>query len=95
MADEGVEQRGQGDEARYELTCTSTSSGVSLTAVISRPSGKGNKGEEDIYLLEKRFLCWLKQIFGRSLSILRLLHQKVGRAKITRALTSIRATRVW
>src|SRR6266446_9802417 len=62
MADEGIEQRGQGDEARYELTCTSTSSGVSLTAVISRPSGKGNNGDEDIYLLEKRFLCWLEQI---------------------------------
>ena len=62
MADEGIEQRGQGDEARYELTCTSTSSGVSLTAVISRPSGKGNNGDEDIDLLEKRFLCWLEQI---------------------------------
>src|SRR6266705_4471639 len=64
MADEGIEQCGQGEVARYEVTCTRTSSGVSLTEVISRPSGKGNKGDEGINLLEKRFLCWLEQIFG-------------------------------
>ena len=64
MADEGVEQCGQGDVARYEVTRTRTSSGVSLTEVISRPSGKGNNGDEGIDLLEKRFLCWLEQIFG-------------------------------
>src|SRR6266436_4519695 len=80
MADEGVEHCGQGDVARCEVTRTSTSSGVSLTEVISRPSGKGNNGDEGINLLEKRFLCWLEQIFGRSLRLLRLLHQKVGRA---------------
>ncbi|SRR5712692_1343096 len=86
MADEGVEHCGQGDVARCEVTRTSTSSGVSLTEVISRPSGKGNKGDEGINLLEKRFLCCLEQIFGRSLRILRLLHQKVGRANYTRSL---------
>ena len=85
MADEGVEHCGQGDVARCEVTRTSTSSGVSLTEVISRPSGKGNNGDEGINLLEKRFLCWLEQIFGRSLRLLRLLHQKVGRAKYTQA----------
>src|SRR5258708_17279950 len=58
MADEGIEQRGQGDEARYELTCTSTSSLVSLTLVISSPSGKGTHGDADISLLEKPILCW-------------------------------------
>jgi hypothetical protein len=63
MADEGIEQRRQGELERYEVTCTSTSSGVSLTEVISRPSGNGNTGDEDINLLEKRFLCWLEQIF--------------------------------
>ena len=62
MADEGLEQRGQGELERYEVTCTSTSSGVSLTEVISRPSGKGNNGDESINLLEKRFLGWLEQI---------------------------------
>jgi hypothetical protein len=36
---------------------------ISLTEVISRPSGKGNKGDADINLLEKRFLCWIEQIF--------------------------------
>ena|SRR6266436_8073419 len=85
MADEGVEHCGQGDVARCEVTRTSTSSGVSLTEVISRPSGKGNNGDEGINLLEKRFLCWLEQIFGRSLRLLRLLHQKVGRANYTQA----------
>jgi hypothetical protein len=63
MADEGLEQRGQGELERYEVTCTSTSSGVSLTEVISRPSGKGNKGDVGINLLEKCFLCCLEQIF--------------------------------
>jgi hypothetical protein len=43
---------------------SSTSSGVSLTAGISRPSGKGNKHDEGINFVEKRFLCWLEQIFG-------------------------------
>src|SRR6266516_147395 len=64
MADEGIEQCGQAELERYEVTCTSTSSGVSRTSVISRPSGNGNNGDEDINLLEKRFLCWLEQIFG-------------------------------
>jgi hypothetical protein len=64
MADEGIEHCGQADVARDEVTRTSTSSGVSLTEVISRPSGKGNKCDEDIDLLEKRFLGWLEQIFG-------------------------------
>ncbi len=53
MANEGVEQCGQSDVARYEVTCTSTSSGVSLTEVISRPSGKGNNGDESINLLDE------------------------------------------
>jgi len=52
MADEGIEQRGQGELERDEVTCTRTSSAVSLTEVISRPSGKGNKGDESINLLE-------------------------------------------
>jgi hypothetical protein len=52
MADEGVEHCGQGDLERCEVTRTSTSSGVSLTEVISRPSGKGNNGDEGINLLE-------------------------------------------
>jgi hypothetical protein len=64
MADEGIEHCGQGDVARYEVTCTNTSSDVSLTAVISRPSGKGNKDDEGINFVEKRFLGWLEQIFG-------------------------------
>ena len=64
MADEGIEQCGQGELERYEVTRTRTSSGVSLTEVISRPSGKGNNGDEGIDLLEKRFLCWLEQMFG-------------------------------
>ena len=64
MADEGVEQCGQGELERYEVTGTRTSSGVSRTSVISRPSGKGNNGDAGIDLLEKRFLCWLEQIFG-------------------------------
>src|SRR5436305_10467124 len=63
MADEGVEHCGQGELERCEVTRTRTSSAVSLTAVISRPSGKGNKGDEGINFLEKRFLGWLEQIF--------------------------------
>jgi hypothetical protein len=38
MADESVEQRGQGELERYEITRTSSSSGVSLSEVISSPS---------------------------------------------------------
>jgi len=53
MADEGVEHCGQGELERCEVTCTSTSSGVSLTEVISRPSGKGNNGDESINLLDE------------------------------------------
>jgi hypothetical protein len=64
MADEGIEHIGHGDVARYEVTRTRTSSGVSLTEVISRPSGKGNKGDEGMNFLEKRFLCYLEEIFG-------------------------------
>jgi hypothetical protein len=44
MADEGVEQCGQGELERYEITRTSSSSGVSLSEVISSPSGKGKRG---------------------------------------------------
>src|SRR5947209_20468499 len=46
-----LEQRGQGELERYEVTCTRTSSGVSLTEVISKPSGKGNNGDESISVL--------------------------------------------
>jgi len=53
MADEGVEHWGQGELERCEITCTKTSSGESLTEVISRSSGKGNKGDEDINLLDE------------------------------------------
>ena len=63
MADEGVEHCGQGELERCELTRTRTSSAVWLTEVISRPSGKGNKGDEGINFLEKRFLGWLEHIF--------------------------------
>ena len=37
---------------RCEVTHTTTSSPVSLTEVISRPSGKGKNGDADINLLE-------------------------------------------
>src|SRR5438270_3750411 len=63
MADEGVEHCGQEELERCEVTRTRTSSAVSRTSVISRPSGKGNKGDEGINFLEKRFLGWLEQIF--------------------------------
>jgi hypothetical protein len=63
MADEGVAHCGQGELERCEVTHTRTSSAVWLTEVISRPSGKGNKGDEGINFLEKRFLGWLEQIF--------------------------------
>ncbi len=63
MADEGVAHCGQGELERCEVTRTSTSSGVWLTEVSSRPSGKGNNGDEGINFLEIRFLGWLEQIF--------------------------------
>jgi len=44
MAEEGIAHCGQGELARYEVTRTSSSSGVSLIEVISSPSGKGNRG---------------------------------------------------
>jgi len=44
MADEGVEQCGQAELERYETTPMSSSSGVSLSEVISSPSGKGKRG---------------------------------------------------
>src|SRR5205085_11289975 len=81
MADEGVEHCGQGELERCEVTRTRTSSAVSLTEVISRPSGKGNKGDEGINFLEKRFLGWLEQIFEEIPQNIRSLHQKVGRAE--------------
>src|SRR5260370_31249547 len=63
MADEGVGNGGQGELERCEVIRTSTSSGVWLTEVSSRPSGKGNNGDEGINFLEIRFLGWLEQIF--------------------------------
>jgi hypothetical protein len=57
MADEDIEHCGQGELERREVTHTTTASAVSRTSVISRPSGKGKKGDEDINLLEKCFLC--------------------------------------
>jgi hypothetical protein len=48
---------------RDDVTRTRTSSGVSLTEVISRPSGKGNNGDAGIHFLEKRFLGELEQNF--------------------------------
>src|SRR5579859_335448 len=62
MALEGVEHSGQQEVWRSEVTRTSTSAGVSLTDVISRPSGNGNKGEVGIYSLEKRFLGGIDRI---------------------------------
>jgi hypothetical protein len=56
MADEGVEHCGQGELERCEITHTSTSSGVWLTAVISRPSGKGNKSDAGINLLDDEMI---------------------------------------
>src|SRR6266487_3078277 len=54
MADEGVEQRGQSELERCELTHRSNSSDLSLIEVISSPSGKGNSGVVSI-------LCHLLQ----------------------------------
>jgi hypothetical protein len=57
MADEGIEHCGQDELERYEVTRTRTSSGVSLTVVISRPSGNGNNGDEDINFLRNAFFA--------------------------------------
>lgn len=51
-----MSQMGQMDHLTIQVA-TQTSSGVSLTEVISRPSGKGNNGDVGINLLEKRFLA--------------------------------------
>ena len=63
MADDNTEHFGQDELERCEVTHTTTSSAVSLREVISRPSGKGNNGDEDINFLEKCFLCWLERTF--------------------------------
>jgi hypothetical protein len=57
MLDEGVEHCGQGELERCEITCTSSSSDVSLIEVISSPSGKGKSGVVGIscYLLQHLF----------------------------------------
>jgi hypothetical protein len=44
MVDEGVEQCGQSELGRCEVTCTSSSFEVSLIDVSSSPSGKGKSG---------------------------------------------------
>ncbi len=56
MAEDGVPQSGHGEIGRCEVTRTSTSPGISLMEVISRPSGKGNKGVVNIPLFDKGFL---------------------------------------
>ena len=61
MADEGIAHCGQGELERYEVTLTSSSSGVSLIEVNSSPSGKGNSGVVGI-------LCHLLRHFGRSIA---------------------------
>ena len=48
---------------RCDVTRTRTPSGVSLTEVIARPSGKGNNGDVGITWLEQCFLDELEQIF--------------------------------
>jgi hypothetical protein len=57
MAEEGVAHCGQGELERCEVTWMSSSSAVSLIAVISSPSGKGNRGVVGIwcYLLQQLF----------------------------------------
>jgi hypothetical protein len=87
MADEGVEHCGQGELSRCEVTYTSTSSAVWLTAVISRPSGKGNKGDEGINFLEKRFLGWLEHIFEVIPETSTLASPKSWMSQFTPALT--------
>jgi len=52
MADEDMAHCGQSELERCEVTDTRTPSAVSLTEVISRPSGKGKNGDVDINLLE-------------------------------------------
>ena len=47
--DDGVDHTGQSEVGRVEVTRTSNPSAVSLIAVMSRPSGSGNKGVVGIY----------------------------------------------
>src|SRR2546421_8977082 len=61
MANEGVAHCGQGELGRCEVTCTSSSSAVSLSEVSSSPSGKGKSGVVGM-------LCHLLQHFGRSIA---------------------------
>ena len=50
MADDGVEQRGQQELVRFEVTRTCNSCSVILREVISSPSGNGSKGVVGILL---------------------------------------------
>jgi hypothetical protein len=47
---DGVAHPGQGELRRFEVTRTSSSSGVSLMDVISSPSGSGSSGVVGIHL---------------------------------------------
>jgi hypothetical protein len=81
MAEEGVEQVGQHEVWRCEVTRTSNSFGVSLMEVISSSSGKGKSGVVGIsYHLLQNSLTGAYQI-DRSFS---MAHQKPGRAVILR-----------
>ena len=75
MADEGVEQCGQSEVGRCELTRRSNSSDVSLSEVISSPSGKGKSGVFGM-------LCHLLQhIFAEAYQAFQhfsMVHQKPG-----------------
>jgi hypothetical protein len=73
MAEKGVEQRGQHDVLRADVTRTMTSSAASLIAVVSRPSGNGNSGVVGIlcdllhhFLQERSRLIHLFQWFTKS-----------------------------
>jgi hypothetical protein len=75
MANEGVEQCGQSELGRCELTRRSNSSDVSLSEVISSPSGKGKSGVVGIpcHLLQ-HFIAEAYQAFQH----FSMVHQKPG-----------------
>jgi hypothetical protein len=75
IAEEGVEQSGQSELGRCEVTEMSSSSGVSLMEVSSNPSGKGNRGVVGIacHLLQQT-LAGAYQIHER----FSMAHQKPG-----------------
>jgi len=75
MADEDIEHCGQGELERCEVTHTSSSSAVSLTEIISNPSGRAKNGVVGIpcFLLHALFagVYQTHQSFS-------MVHQKPG-----------------